>query len=129
MGTRTVRAILLTMASLASCLVVAAPAQAATAAVTVTSVLQTSTHELTVSGTVTCSVPTGTAHVTALGTQVMPLVLGSGTATAPCASGPVAWHATVWASDTWDWLRPVSISVIMKDDNGGLANTAGSWWI
>jgi hypothetical protein len=97
------RAALATGLAAAAVLSPAAPAQAALAQVTVTSVSGVpdaygrAYGQVAMTGTVTCAQSTGAVSITLLVSQTLPRSSESGSATATCAAGPVSWSAVVGA--------------------------------
>jgi hypothetical protein len=116
---RLLRGVVTASMTIAACLVVAAPAQAAQADITVWDVSAISSTTLSLSGEVTCAGPTGSATVLAFATQYEPrLSFGGGSASVPCADGPVPWEITAYSGMGWDSNHSVTVNASMLDGTG-----------
>jgi hypothetical protein len=118
---RLLRGVVTASMTVAACLVVASPAQAAQADIVVGGASAISTGGLLVGGEVTCTGPTGNAVVDISALQVIPtLNSGSGSVSVPCADGPVAWQILLLGpSDDWASNYSVTVFASMSD---GIAN-------
>ncbi|WDZ86230.1 hypothetical protein [Micromonospora cathayae] len=119
------RAVLVGVVPLLASLLVAAPARAAQAEVTVSSVYAAAADRLEVYGTATCTEPTGTAHVTVMATQVMPFSFGWVGLDVPCAGGLVYWEASVLGGYGWQNWSQVTVNANLTDSQGGADDFSG----
>lgn len=127
MTAKPTRGALVLVAAIASCLLVATPARAAQADVTIYGPTVVAPETLVVYGEVTCTEPTGTAHVSVFATQVMPFNFGSTQLDVPCAAGPVTWEAALHSSPGWQQWHSVSVNAVMTDDHEGTDGDSGTW--
>src|SRR5687767_4115730 len=100
-------------------LLVATPARAAQAEITVDSAYADSGGYLQLHGTVTCTEPTGTAHLILFATQVQPFSFGTTSLDVSCAGAPVFWEASVYSSSGWQTWHTVLVNASMTDGHGG----------